>query len=263
MPDRRINHRGSPNVLATAGVLSRPKPRCVRMEAGPARSSQSSVVNPACSLGALRLFSAPSVVNLFKAIAQRWFAGRNSKPACRKQVSAFSFRNANRSILLSVCFLLAGCGYHVAGRYSSLPANLQTIAIPAFKNDTTRYRIEQRMTEAVIRQFIQRTKYKIVQDPANADAVLHGEVLSVLTTPMLFNATTGEVTMMLVTVHTKVALIDTRTQEPIYHANDMVFRQEYQISTDVQSFFQEQDPAFDRMARDFGSRVVSDVLEGF
>lgn len=202
-------------------------------------------------------------MNLFKAIAQRWFAGRNSKPACRKQVSAFSFRNANRSILLSVCFLLAGCGYHVAGRYSSLPANLQTIAIPAFKNDTTRYRIEQRMTEAVIRQFIQRTKYKIVQDPANADAVLHGEVLSVLTTPMLFNATTGEVTMMLVTVHTKVALIDTRTQKPIYHANDMVFRQEYQISTDVQSFFQEQDPAFDRMARDFGSRVVSDVLEGF
>jgi outer membrane lipopolysaccharide assembly protein LptE/RlpB len=167
------------------------------------------------------------------------------------------------TLLLVISSALVGCGYHVAGHYSNLPANLQTIAIPAFKNDTTRYRIEQRMTEAVIRQFLERTKYKIVQDPANADAVLHGEVLSAVATPMLFNATTGEVTMMLVTVHTKVALIDTRTQKPIYHANDMVFRQEYQISTDVQSFFQEQDPAFDRMAHDFASRVVSNVLEGF
>lgn len=164
---------------------------------------------------------------------------------------------------LLFCFLLAGCGYHVAGQYSNLPADLQTIAIPVFKNDTTRYRIEQRMTEAVIRQFLERAKYRVVQSPTNADAVLQGEVLSVATTPMLFNATTGEVTMMLVTVRTKVALIDTRTHKPIYHANDMVFRQEYQISTDVQSFFQEQDPAFDRMARDFASRVVSNVLEGF
>jgi outer membrane lipopolysaccharide assembly protein LptE/RlpB len=165
--------------------------------------------------------------------------------------------------LLGCCFLAAGCGYHVAGMSSHLPADWQTIAIPAFKNDTTRYRIEQRMTEAVIREFISRTKYRIVQDPAQADAVLHGEVLSVDATPMLFNATTGEVTTMLVTVNTKVALIDTKTQKPVYHADDMVFRQEYQISTDVQSFFQEQDPALERMSRDFASKLVANVLEGF
>ena len=84
------------------------------------------------------------------------------------------------------------------------PAEWTTIAVPAFKNDTTRYRIEQRFTAAVIRQFVQRTKYKIVQDPDNADAVLHGEVVSIETAPVLFDATTGQVTTMLVTVHTKV-----------------------------------------------------------
>ncbi|HEX5425657.1 MAG TPA: LptE family protein [Candidatus Acidoferrales bacterium] len=172
-------------------------------------------------------------------------------------------RPAFRAVLVLLCSLLAGCGYHVAGHYSNLPANLQTIAIPAFKNDTTRYRIEQRMTEAVIREFLERTKFHIAQNPSNADAVLHGEVVSAVATPMLFNATTGEVTMMLVTVHARVSLVDNHTQKPIYHANDMVFRQEYQISTDVQSFFQEQDPAFDRMSRDFAARVVSNVLEGF
>lgn len=144
-----------------------------------------------------------------------------------------------------------------------LPPDWQTIAIPAFQNDTTRYRIEQRMTEAVIREFIRRTKYHVVQDQANADAVLRGEVLSVETTPVLFNSTTGEVTAMLVTVHTKVALVDNHTKKAVYHADDMIFRDEYQISTDVQSFFEEQDPALERMSRAFAAKLVSGVMENF
>src|SRR5579863_410623 len=137
-------------------------------------------------------------------------------------------------LVVSALLLVAsvtGCGYHVAGRAGNLPAQWTTIAVPAFKNDTTRYRIEQRFTAAVIRQFVQRTKYRIVQDPADADAVLHGEVLSIETDPMLFNATTGQVTMMLVTVHTKVQLIGTKDEKPVYENSDMVYRDEYQISS--------------------------------
>lgn len=158
---------------------------------------------------------------------------------------------------------VAGCGYHVAGHASQLPAEWTDIAVPAFKNDTTTYRIEQRMTEAVIREFIMRTKYRVVQDPKSADAVLHGEVLSIETNPVLFEATTGEVTTMLVIVHTKVELIDNKTEKPVYKNDDMVFRDEYQIATDVKSFFQEQDPALDRMSRDLASHIVSNVLENF
>lgn len=167
------------------------------------------------------------------------------------------------ALLLIASASIAGCGYHVAGRAGNLPADWTTIAVPAFKNDTTRYRIEQRFTTAVVRQFVQRTKYRIVQDPANADAVLHGEVVSIETDPMLFNATTGQVTMMLVTVHTKVQLIGAKAEKPIYENNDMVFRDEYQISSDVQSFFEEQDPALERMSRDFAAQLVSNVLETF
>lgn len=159
--------------------------------------------------------------------------------------------------------VLAGCGYHVAGHAAHLPADWKTVAIPAFQNHTTHYRIEQRFTEAVIREFLARTKYRIVQDTASADAVLRGEVLSIETTPLLFNAATGEVTTMLVTVHAKVALQDNHTQQPVYENADMVFRQEYQISTDVNSFFEQQDPALERMSRDLASHIVSNVLENF
>ena len=88
--------------------------------------------------------------------------------------------------LLAVAILALGCGYHVAGHAANLPSEWKTIAVPAFKNDTTRYRIEQRFTEAVIREFITRTKYHIVQDPESADAVLHGEVLSIETDSCAF-----------------------------------------------------------------------------
>ena len=156
-----------------------------------------------------------------------------------------------------------GCGYHVAGHAAQLPSDWKTIAIPAFTNDTTRYRIEQRFTQAVIREFITRTQYRVVQDTQSADAVLHGEVISIETNPILFQATTGEVTTMLVTVHAKVQLVDNRTQRPVYKNDDMLFRNEYQISTDVNSFFEEQDPALERMSRDLASHLVADVLENF
>jgi hypothetical protein len=165
--------------------------------------------------------------------------------------------------ILVAALCAVSCGYHVAGRASNLPSEWQTIAVPAFKNDTTRYRIEQRFTESVITQFLQRTKYKIVQNAQEADAVLHGEVISIETNPMIFNATTGQVTMMLVTVHTKVLLVDNKTLKVVYKNDDMVFRDEYQISTDAREFFEEQDPALERMARDFAAQLVSNVVETF
>lgn len=170
-------------------------------------------------------------------------------------------------LLRAMCGVLAvglcGCGYHVAGHASRLPENWKTIAIPAFANHTTRYRIEQRLTEAVIREFVTRTNYRIVQDEGSADAVLRGDVVSIDTSPVLFNSTTGEVTTMLVTVHAKVELEDTTTHKTVYKNGDMVFRNEYQISTDVQSFFQEEGPALQRMAREFAAQLVSNVVENF
>ena len=91
----------------------------------------------------------------------------------------------------------------------------------------------------MIREIISRTKYRVVQDPRSADAVLHGEVVSIETSPVLFDANTGEVTTMLVTVHTKVRLTDNQTQKPVYQNDDMLFRDEYQISPDREEFFEE------------------------
>jgi outer membrane lipopolysaccharide assembly protein LptE/RlpB len=165
--------------------------------------------------------------------------------------------------LLSMVVLLSGCGYHVAGRAANLPSTWHTIAVPALVNKTPQYRVEQRMTEAVIRELISRTKYRVVQDPNSADAVLRGEVVSIETSPILFDARTGQVTTMLVTIHAQAQLVDNHTQQTVYKSNDLVFRDEYQITADIRSFFEEKNPAIERMSRDFAVQFVSDVLENF
>jgi hypothetical protein len=157
----------------------------------------------------------------------------------------------------------AGCGYRVAGRTSSLPLGIHTIAVPAFENKTTRYRIEQRLTEATVREFLARARYRIVPNASNADAAVRGKVLNVEVTPLIFDTITGRATTMLVTVRCEVSVEEIATQRQLYSNGNFLFRNEYEISADVKSFFEEQDPALDRMARDFASRLVAAITENF
>ncbi len=159
--------------------------------------------------------------------------------------------------------LVCSCGYHVAGRAARLPSTWHTIAVPAFVNRTPTYRIEQRVTNAVVHELLARTKYRVVPRADGADAVLNGEITDIQATPLLFDATSGHVTTMLVTLKLKVSLVDQATKKIVYRNDSFVFRDEYQISSDVSTFFQEESPAMDRMSRDFASDLVSAILEDF
>jgi outer membrane lipopolysaccharide assembly protein LptE/RlpB len=167
--------------------------------------------------------------------------------------------------------LMDGCGYHVAGRNDALPKTIRVIAVPAIENKTSSYRIEQRLTAATIHEFLARTGYKIVSVPDGSDAVLSGRVLSVEAVPLLFVTTpatatqpsTTRATTMLVTMRCEVTLTEAATEKVLYHNDNFLFRNEYETSADVKSFFEEQDPALDRMARDFAKRLVAAVTENF
>lgn len=174
-----------------------------------------------------------------------------------------SFRRYFALTIISALFALDGCGYHVAGRTDSLPKSIHVIAVPALENKTTSYRIEQRLTAATIHEFLARTQYKITSDQANGDAVLRGKIVSVEALPLLFDTTTQRATTMLVTVKCEVSLTETATQKVLYHSDNFLFRNEYEISTDVKSFFAEQDPALDRLAKDFATRLVAAVTENY
>jgi outer membrane lipopolysaccharide assembly protein LptE/RlpB len=159
--------------------------------------------------------------------------------------------------------MCASCGYHTAGHAGQLPESVKTIAIPAFKNETTTYRIEQLLTAAVVREFTTRTHYRIINDPGEvADATLTGTVLSTAFSPMAYDTTTGRAASVLVVVSIKVILAD-RDGKVLYQNPTYVFREQYEVSQDLNSFFQEDSPASRRLSQDFARTLVSNILEGF
>jgi outer membrane lipopolysaccharide assembly protein LptE/RlpB len=168
------------------------------------------------------------------------------------------------ALLISlIAVVQAGCGYHVAGHNNALPKSIHVIAVTALENKTTGYRIEQKLTSATVHEFLARTQYKIVSNAADGDAVLRGKVVSVEAVPLLFDTQTGRATTMLVTVKCEVSLTESATDKVLYHSENFVFRNEYEISTDVPSFFEEQDPALDRLAEDFARKLVAAVIENY
>ncbi len=165
--------------------------------------------------------------------------------------------------MLPILILLTACGYHTAGHAVTLPANVQTIAIPAFVNQTQTYKIEQKLTAAVVREMVTRTHYRIVNEPTEAaDATLRGTVVTTSTSPLTYDSQTGRASSALVVVTARVTLTD-RQGKILYENPSYLFREEYQVSRELSSFFEEDSPALERLSREFARTLVSNVLEGF
>jgi len=165
------------------------------------------------------------------------------------------------AIFLFLAF--TGCGYHTAGHAVRLPATIHTIAVPIFINQTQTYRIVQLLTRDVVREFVERTHYQVVNDSGRAaDAVLKGWVVSASAAPLTYDAQTGRISTATVTVSMKISLSD--HQGRVFFENqNYTFRQQYQVSREVTSFFEEETPALQRMSQDFARTLVSDILEAF
>ena len=167
------------------------------------------------------------------------------------------------AVFLLLPAVAAGCGYHTAGHAVQIPENVKTIAIPSFVNNTTTYRIEQMLTSSVVREFNTRTHYHILNSAVEpADATLRGTVLSTSASPLTYNSSTGQAASVLVVVSMKVSLTD-RQGKVLYQNPSYLFREQYEVSQDLASFFEEDSPAYQRLSRDFARTLVSNILEGF
>src|SRR5690242_16680579 len=89
-----------------------------------------------------------------------------------------------------IAVLATSCGYHLSTHSDSLPPSVKTVAVPAFTNLSTRYKLSDRMPEAIAREFITRTRYRVIGNEQTADAVLRGAIISYTSFPTIFDPTT-------------------------------------------------------------------------
>ena len=147
---------------------------------------------------------------------------------------------------------------------AGLPRHIKTVAVPAFQFEARglRYKVESRFTEAVTREIIRRGGgLKVQASRTGADAVLEGTIRDFYFTGVLLDSE-GRARVYEVTIVTAVTIRDLKENKILYDNQNFVFRDSFEFSSDPRSFFNEEDPAVERMARAFAESAVSAFVNG-
>jgi alkyl sulfatase BDS1-like metallo-beta-lactamase superfamily hydrolase len=80
--------------------------------------------------------------------------------------------------------------------------------------------------------------------------------------PLTYNASTQQSSSFLITMVISVTLKN-HDGKILYQNKNYVFRQQYQATTVLPTFVQEDPAAVQRLSRNFARQLVADVLEGF
>jgi len=159
--------------------------------------------------------------------------------------------------------LSSGCGYHTSGHAVRLPDDIHTVYVPMFDNVTASFRVEQTMTAAVVQELRSRTNFQVVtSNDGNADATLKGLINYTANTPLTYDSVTGRISSSVVSIGMKVSLVS-KSGKTIWSNPNYTYREQYQVSRDVASFFDESNPAFLRIAREFAKSLVSNIVEAY
>jgi outer membrane lipopolysaccharide assembly protein LptE/RlpB len=191
------------------------------------------------------------------------------KPRCD---NTYSMRGPAVLLVAIALPALSGCGYHTLGSAAHLPDSVHTLAVPIFKNKTQFYHTEVPMTQAVVREFTDRTRLSVTADsPDGADATVSGTILSESVQPLTYRTQTTAVqtgqptsvtSSFLITINVNVVVTD-RDHRVLYQHTNYVFHEQFETTADLTSFIEEDSPAVQRLSRDFAQALVSDILESF
>lgn len=162
-------------------------------------------------------------------------------------------------------FLLAAasCGYHVAGKADTVPKTVDTIAVLPFLNGSNRYKLSDKVQQAISRELVSRTRFHVVRDPELADAVLEGGLGNVLMFPVVFDPQTFKTTVVQISLTIQAKLTDRKTGKVLYNVPALGFQNNYELSEYTSQYFDESNLALDRMSTDIARTLVSGILENF
>ncbi len=147
---------------------------------------------------------------------------------------------------------------------TGLPKHIKTIAVPAFQFEAQalRYRVSSRFTEAVSKEIIRRGRgLKVQGTTRGADAVIEGTIRDFSFTGVLLDRE-GRARVYEITIISAVTIRDLKEDRVLYDNQNFIFRDSFEFSSDPRSFFNEEDPAVDRIARAFSETVVSTIVNG-
>ena len=111
------------------------------------------------------------------------------------------------------------------------------------------------------RELLSRTRYKIVSDPNQADAVLTGTVNNFVAYPTI--SAGGRSTTVEAVVTLQLTLTNRANGAILFTRAGADFRERYELSIDPKAYFDESGTAMERLSQSVARSVVSAILEKF
>jgi outer membrane lipopolysaccharide assembly protein LptE/RlpB len=173
----------------------------------------------------------------------------------------------SRLALVLTLAVASACGYALAGRGNTLPADVRVIGIPDLVNQSTEADIDGVLTRALRTEFQSKGRYTVRPPAAGADAVLTGRVTGVTFQPVAFTAD-GQAQRYQVTVSAAIEFRDVARDQVLWSNPSFQAREEYPITTgasanDPEALFRQDASALERLARSVARTVVTSIFEAF
>ena len=158
--------------------------------------------------------------------------------------------------------VLASCGYHTAGHADLLPKTITTVGVTAFTNPSTRYKLTDWLPDAIAKEFIARSRFRVV-NADRADAVLKGAVLTYSSNAVLFDQQTGLASSVEIHIAMQVSLVERTTGKVLFARPRLEITDNYEIPIQQRQYFDESDSALQRASQRIAQQVVSAILNNF
>jgi outer membrane lipopolysaccharide assembly protein LptE/RlpB len=153
---------------------------------------------------------------------------------------------------------LGGCGYSFRG---TLPSHIRTIAVPIFGNRTQQPGVESIITRAVVQAFVTNGRLQVVR-PADADAILDGEVVSYGVGAVAFDNTLNVQQYRLLVV-LNLRMRDVRRNSVLFQQANVAEQADFRVAGPVSATIAQEETALTQAAGEIARSIVSLALDRF
>lgn len=174
-----------------------------------------------------------------------------------------------RLATLATTLATAACGYALLGHGISVDPSIKRIGVPAFRDNTGKAGLEQKISQKVIEELLKRGRFDVVSESTGVDAVVEGELIAYNVAPIGFSESDPEeggatqASRYSVALSARVRYAKTGQSEPIWQNDAFTVRDEYDVGDDPAAFFDREEQAIDRLAASFARSLISAMLEAF
>ena len=162
-----------------------------------------------------------------------------------------------RVLALAVALLgLGGCGYSFRG---TLPSHIKTVAVPIFLNRTQEPGVDSIITKAVAQAFATNGRLRVVR-PADADAILEGEIMSYGVWPIAFDPALN-IQLYRLAVTLNLRMRDVRRNTVLFQQANVTEQADFRVVGPVSATIAREETALTQASAEIARSIVSLAID--